>query len=298
MAVTVPYGHPDWQRQVEEESRRRSQAGSRDNRTGPTSLQDGRDLRNLSRQGLLDAQGRSAPQAGYTRVGPTAAYAGSRINMGPQDELRARELALADRLNAVATGTQMGAGEMAARREGNRAIAQQQAIARSQRGGGAALAARSAARATGDIGLNTAGQAAQARTQDQQLANQTLSGLLGQARGADIGLATSQAGLSQQAGLANMDAQNQAIFQQAGLNQATSLANMQARLQQTGMNDQAALAYLSQLYGVNVAEMQARLQMELQRQQIQAQKDMSSFGWGDLLQMGGTLGSAYLGRPA
>ncbi len=260
-----------------------------------TTLSDGDWLRSQTKAGILNAQNRVAPQSGYTTIAPVAQGAGATINMSPQDAWRQRQLALAGRLEGVLNGTQMGAGEMAARREGNRAIAQQQSFARSQRGGNAALAARGAATNAANIGLNTVGQAAQARASDQQMATQTMAGLLEQGRGADIGLATGQAGLTQQQGLANMDARNQAIFQQAGLNQATSLANMQARLQQTGMNDQAILAYLSQLYGVSSTELQARLQYEQIRQGGQASKNQLL---GQALTVGGTIIGGIYGGPA
>lgn len=256
-------------------------------------LQSAQWLRNQTMRGAMDARNRQAPQAGYTRVGPVSQAGAASINMRPQGDWRTRELALADRITGVANGSQLGAGEMAVRREGNRAVAQQQAAARAARGGGAALAARGAALNSANIGLNVAGQAGQARSQDQQIANQTLAGVLGQGRGADIGLATSQAGLQQQTSLANMDARNQQVFQQAGLNQATSLANMQARLSTMGMNDQAALAYMAQLYGIDAAEMQARLQQEQLRV-----AGTSKGTFGDLLQAGGTLGAAYLTGPA
>lgn len=228
-------------------------------------LQNGDYLRGLTRSQLLDIQGRQAPQAMGARVGNVAQGQGAQIATGPQGQFRDRTLALADRLNGVASGQQMGAGQMAVRQEGNRAIAQQQAMARMQRGGNAALAARGAATNVGNIGLNVAGQAGQAQRADAQMATQTMAGLLGEGRAQDIGLATGQAGMNQQMNLANMDARNQQIFQQAGLDQATSLANMQAKLQTMGMNDQAAQAYLAQLFNIDLSEMQARLNQEATR---------------------------------
>jgi hypothetical protein len=257
-------------------------------------LQSGDEIRSRVQEGLDAVRKREAPQATTTTIAPVRTANAAQINTAAQDQFRARQLVLADRVNAVATGGQMGAGELAARREGNRAIAQQQAYARMGRGANAATAARTAATNTANIGLNTAGQAAQAATTDRQMADQTMAGLLTSGRSADIGLATGQAGLNQQAGLANMDAQNQRVFQQAGLDQSTSLANMQSRLQAMGMNDQASLAYLSQLYGVDAAEMQARLQQEQLRLQGQANKNQLL---GNLLVAGGTVAGAYLGGP-
>ncbi len=272
--------------------RKRAEEAARRQQMATT--QSGDWIRNQTMQGMLDAQGRAAPQAGRTQIGQVSTYGGATINQGPQDQFRARELALADRLTGISTGAQQGAGELAVQRQGQRAAAQQIGMARMQRGAGAGMAGLTAARNVGNLGIATAGQAQQAAMGDQQMANQTLSGLLGQGRGADIGLATSQAGMQQQAGLASMDARNQRVFQQAGLDQATSLANMQARLQQTGMNDQAALGYLAQLYGLDVAEMQARLQAEQLRQGQQQIDNAESIGLGDLLQAGGTLGAAKL----
>jgi hypothetical protein len=259
-------------------------------------LDDSDLIRDLSMQGLLDARGRQAPQAAYTRVGQVSNYGGATINQGPQDQFRSRELGLADRMLGIASGQQRGAGEIAAMRQGNAAIAQQQGMARMNRGGNSALAARSAARNAGNIGLDTAGLAREAALRDQQMASQTAAGLLAQGRGADIGMATSQAGLQQQAGLASMDANNQRIFQQAGLNQATSLANMQARLAQSGMNDQASLAYMAQLYGVNATEMQARLALELAREGKPVAPGPNYLG--GALTVGGTVIGGIYGGPA
>ncbi len=236
-------------------------------------------LRQQSRQGMLDAQGRQAPQAGYTQMGPAAQSGYTQLMGGPQDQFRAQQMQAANQLGGVANGSVMGAGQMAARQEGNRAIAQ-------QRGGNAAIAARGAAMNTGNIGLNTAGQAAQAQRTDAMQAQQARAGILDQGRTQDIGFAGQNAQLQQQTNLANMDAQNQHIFQQAGLNQATSLANMQARLTTMGMNDQMAQAYLQQLYGIDNAELQARL----------AREGITAAGItpGDVMQVGGTVAAGAI----
>ncbi len=281
-------GYENARRRSEEEKRRRE---------GLTTLGNRYELANLSRQGLMDAQGRKAPQAAGTQVGQVQGYGGATINQQPQGQIRDYQLDVANRLAGVANGTQMGAGQMAVRQEGNRAVAQQQAMARMGRGGNAALAARGAATNTANIGLNVAGQARAAQVQDAQIANQTRAQILDSARGQDIGLATGQAGLTQQAGLASMDAQNQRVFQQAGLDQATSLANANLRLQQMGMNDATALAYLSQLYNISATELQARIALET-RQQMQAGQSTGRSLLGGALVAGGTIVGGIYGGPA
>ncbi len=239
---------------------------------------------------LNGVDNRAAPQADRTRVGNVAQGVGAQIAMGPQDQWRQRELELADQAQRVASGQQMGAGEMAVRRQMAQAAAQQQSMAASSRGANAGIAARAAARGLGANSVNAAGASGQAAMQDQGAARNLLAGVIGQGRGADIGLAQGQAGMNQQMNMANLDAQNQKVFQQAGLDQSTNLANMQSRLQQTGMNDAASQAYLAQLYGISLAEMQARLGQEA--------ANMAQTGiFGDLLQAGGALGSAAIMKP-
>lgn len=192
-------------------------------------MQSGGFVRDTSRQGISGVQGRNAPQ-----------MSSAQINPAQQAQFRSRQMALANRLTGVASGQQMGAGEMAAQRGANRAIANQQAMARMGRGAAAPTMARQAAMNTADIGVSAVGQRQQAALADQSAANQALAGVLGQGRQQDIGMATHQ----------------------ADLNQAGSLANMEAKLKTMGMNDAAILGYLSQMTGVDQAELSARLEQD------------------------------------
>lgn len=217
-------------------------------------LEDGAFMRDYIKQQMGGLNGRPVPRA-----------SAASINTGPQNQWRDREMSLADQLQKVASGQQMGAGEMAIRRGMNQAAAAQQAQAAMARGGMAGIAGRSAARNLGNLSVDAAGQGAQAALQDQGAARNLLAGVLGQGRGADIGIATNQ----------------------AGLNQQTSLANQDAELKARGMDDQARLAYLAQMHGISVAEMQARLAQEA--------ANMGQTGiLPDLLQAGGALGGAAI----
>jgi Chaperone of endosialidase len=220
------------------------------------------ELRRLGREGFQGAGGREAPMAQRTMVAPVRTGQAAQLSPGANAQSRDLQLQLANRLLGISSGQEMGAGEMAAMRQGNQAIAQQQAMARMGRGANAPLAARAAATNTANIGLNTAGQAQQAALQDQQVASGQLAGVAGQMRGQDIDVAGQNAQLRQGMNLANLSAENQRIFQQAGLDQATSLADQQAKLAQTGMNDQAQIAFLSQMYNVSTAQMQGLLERQ------------------------------------
>lgn len=228
-------------------------------------LEGAEEMRRRIRSGLDAVSGRAAPSMGRTTIGGVAQGRSASLDPRQQAEFRAREMALADRLTGVASGQQMGAGELATMRQGQRAVAQQQAFARMGRGAGAASAARTAARGAGEIGLGVAGQAQQAALSDQSAANAQLAGVLGQGRSADINIAGQNAQLGQQMNLANLDAQNQRVFQQAGLDQARSLAEMQSKLATMGMNDQASLGLMAQLFGISATEMQGRLAQEGQK---------------------------------
>lgn len=242
-------------------------------------------IQGVVQNGISGAQGRAAPQAANTQVGPVALGQGAALDGSQQAQFRQGQQTQINSLMAQAMGNQQGAGELAAQRQGQRAIANQQAMAAAARGGSGQLAQLGAARNAMDIGGAVAGQAQQAALQDRQNAQQMLGQALGQARQQDIGLASENANLSQQMNLANLSAQNQAIFQQAGLNNATSLANMQAKLQQMGMNDQAAIAYLQQLTGMNSTELQGRMAQE---SATMGQQGIA----GGLLQAGGQIAGA------
>jgi hypothetical protein len=171
----------------------------------------------------------------------------------------------------------MGAGEMAVNRQVQQALAANQAAARMARGQNAGMAGLMAARGAANISQGGIGQAAQQAMSDQQAARAVLGQVLGQGRGADIGLAQNQANLAQQMGMANMDAYNR-----------NSQFNAQAQMQQMGQNDAAINNYLSQLLAMNQGEQAGRLGLMQQHAQ-----DKGALG--GLLQMGGQIAAASAG---
>ena len=127
----------------------------------------------------------------YTAVNPQQQQINQSMGQTAQNDaqFRAMQLAQAQQLQRIASGQQQGAGELAAQRQVNNAIAAQQAQARMARGGmNPALAFRNAAVNSASTGLAGAGQAQQAALQDQINAQNQLGTVLGQGRSADINL--------------------------------------------------------------------------------------------------------------
>jgi len=206
-------------------------------------LQGGDMLRGYAEQQMHGAQGRMAPMAQAAHLSPASQLAG-----GPQDQWRAQQMGLAGQLSGVASGQQMGAGEIAVRRQAAQQAAQIAGQTNMARGANAGIMARAAARGLGDLGVNASGAAGQAALQDQSAARGQLAGLLGQGRGADIDLASQNAQLDQQRNM---------LAGQFG--QQTALANQQAALAQRGLNDQYGLGMLGQYAALSDAELRARM---------------------------------------
>jgi hypothetical protein len=236
-------------------------------------LEGGNYLRDYASGQLGGVQGRQAPTAQAAQLGNAA-----QLNGAQQDQFRQGQMGLMGQMAAVAGGQQAGAGELAVRRQANQSAAQQFAAQNMARGANAGIMARAAARQLGDLGTNAAGMGSQAALSDQMNARGQLAGLMQGARGQDLDLAGQNAAFNQQR-----------MLQQGQFNQQTNLANQGAQLQQRGMNDQYGLGLMGQYYNTSAAELAAR-----QNRAGMMPQDGGMFG--DLLQAGGTLGAAYLGR--
>ncbi len=237
-------------------------------------LEGGDMLRGYAQGQLGGVQGRQAPVANAQQLGAAAQLAG-----GPQDQFRQQQMGLMGQMAGVVGGQQAGAGELAVRRQANQGMAQQMGAMNMARGANAGGAARAAAANIGQMSTNAAGMGREAALSDQMNARGQLAGLLGQGRGQDLDMASQNAQLLQQRNL-----------MQGQFGQQTNLANQQAALQQRGMNDQYGLGLMGQYAGLSQAELQARMARAGMMQQ-----DGGMLG--DLMQMGGTLGAAYLGKP-
>jgi hypothetical protein len=207
---------------------------------------------------FLGGLGKSTNPSDYGVANPQqAAISGmlgqsaAQVDPTQQAQFRNMQMQQAQQLAAIASGQQKGAGELAADRSVQQAMAAQQAQAASARGGAnAALAFRQSARNQAGIGLSGAGQAQQAALQDQLNAQQALTGALGQGRGQDIGMGTTNAQLAQNQYGQNLGALTGINGQQLGAQQNA----MQAALGQQGilgglLNTGGALLGMSALRG-------------------------------------------------
>lgn len=168
-------------------------------------------------------------------------------NTAQSDQARQQQQTLADMLFRTAQGNAPGAGEMAVNRQIGQAEAAQTSQAQAARGANAALANRTAARNTAAIGVDGAGQAAQAQIVDQANAQQQLGGLLGGMRAGDINVA----GANQNAQMQQQQVQLNALAHMLGVDVAT----LQQDLARRGvvMNDKGMLPSLLQLSGQALA---------------------------------------------
>lgn len=138
------------------------------------------------------------------------------MNTAQADQSRQQQQTLADMLMRTARGDAPGAGEMAVNRQIGQAQAAQTAQAAAARGANAALANRAAARQSAELGVNGAGQAAQAQITDQNAAQGQLGQLLGGMRAGDINVA----GANQNAQMDQQKIQLQALAAMLGVDVA------------------------------------------------------------------------------
>lgn len=191
---------------------------------------------------------------GYGRGGITQQRA-PQLQLGA-DPFRASQLQQLGQLQGIASGQQQGAGELAAQRQYQNALAAQQAQARLARGGNAALAYRNAANQSAALGSSAAGAGQQAALTDQ-LNAQGLLGQLGSAgRQADINVAGQNA--ANQLGVQQLNSQNylSLLNQLSGMN-AAQLAGQNAA---NAANAQQSGALLGGLLNVGGQILGSRLQ--------------------------------------
>lgn len=177
------------------------------------------------------------------------------LNMGPQDQIRARQVTNLGSLEAAAAGAGPSAAELTMRAGLDRAIKEQQSRLAGVRGTGRVTAGLTAAHEVAGLQQEAARQGAIIKAQEQNQARGQLIGALEGTRGADIGLATTDAGLRQQTAIQNALSQtgvsqfnagagNEAARVRAGFEQQSSVQNAENALR-AGLANQSTEAQLN-----------------------------------------------------
>lgn len=180
------------------------------------------------------------------QIGPVREIAGQKVDETRADEFRTKQLTLAQALEKQMRGEGPSLAGIQFQQDTDRALKQQMAFAASNRNVNRALSSRQAMQNQAQLSQNAAQESAKQRFAEQLAAQQQLGSVVAQGREQDLGVATTNAGLAQQAGLSNQAAFNQALIAQAGLNQQAGLANQEAYNQQSiiqaNLNQNANLA--------------------------------------------------------
>ncbi len=168
---------------------------------------------------------------------PNERMTGARLDQTQADQIRGRQMGLADALTLSAAGQGPSAARSTLTAGSDQAMADAMALAKSSRGNpGAAM--KNALDAQGRIGVQTANQAAGIAANEQLAARAQLAGVLDASRGQDLGAATTNATLAQQTGATNLA---------ASIEQQKQKDAMIADLMKTGMSlDQAQRAFILQ----------------------------------------------------
>lgn len=204
---------------------------------------------NLGNAAQIDpSQLKIAPTDQYnsSQIGPTSQYGGATIDQGAQNEVRAQQMGFANQLQQQALGQGPSVAGLQLNAALDKNVAQQNALAASSNGVGRLLAQRRAAITTAGLGQDAARQSALTRMAEQLNAQQLLGTQQNNIRTNDIGVATNQAGLVNQAGINSMEEANKAAAAQATLNQSAAAGNAGAvntqNAQQALIDQQTAAA--------------------------------------------------------
>jgi hypothetical protein len=169
---------------------------------------------------------------------------GAQIDMGPQDQFRAQQAALSGQMMGQAMGTGPSLAEMNFQRAQDRSLAGQVAAAASQRGGRAGLQQLQLQRMAGDQARQAAVDMPMARLAEQQQMAGLVGGLAEQGRAGDIGLAQTQAGLTQESRARNLQAalESQAMRDKYEAGAMAGRAGIEEQLLKAKMGRQKLLA--------------------------------------------------------
>lgn len=217
------------------------------------------------------------------------------IDMAAQNQFREQQMGLAGQLSAQAQGQGPSLATNMLRQGQEAANAATFAQLATQRGGPTAMGARTAMQTQSSLGAQVARDAANARIQEQLAAREQLAGVLQAGRTGDIGLATTQAQMQQEAGLAKYRGDLETAIHQGRLDQDTASQMFAAAQTQAQQNAQLTMQFeeLRAKYaamGLDAAKANQLAAMGVQGAKAQQQ--------GNILNAAATVAGAYFGGPA
>lgn len=254
-------------------------------------------LRQKAREQEISAGMRAGKQISVDAARGTAAQ----IATGPQDQARNMQMELGSDLLAASRGQGPSVAGMQYQRNMEDAMAQQMSMAASSRGN-PGIAMRNAAMNQAGISQRGALDSAMIRAQEQQAAQGQLAGLSSNIRGQDIGLATDQAGLSQQMEMMNVGNQQQSNMAGAQLSQANEqfYRTLEAQFVAAGMSAEQAAIMAKQRLSELGADLELRQEGMRQGMNMNASNQAGNFATtivGGLIGGAGAAAGAALGKP-
>lgn len=217
----------------------------------------------------------------------------SRTVLSEDPALRNSQLAQAQRLEAQASGTAPSVAEQQFGQNLDRIMKAQHAQAASARGSqGSLLAQREATLAGQDMMQEAGRESAMMRMQEQQQAEQQLSGVLESIRSMDMTQLIKQAELDQQTSLANLNVRVETALTNARMRQESALteysteferqranqnAQLQADLANQATNLQTEITNAQNKVSVAMTNFQAALQTEIANKELQSKESSLIF---------------------
>lgn len=239
----------------------------------------------------VDANGIKTAQ-----IGAVADPRMTMINSAPQDQFRQNQADLAKNLAAQANGTgpSVAVNTLRQGQEGN--LAGTMAVLNSQRGQPNPALARAAMETNAEQQGKLAMDASTARLQEQMQAAGMLNNVASAGRQQDIGLATSQAQMDQQANLAKYQGDLQKALAQGQIDQNTynqQMDNARANATMAAQFQQLQAQYA----GMGMTAAQANQAAALQVQQINANQvaQQNKYAYADQGRRNGILGQVFSG---
>jgi hypothetical protein len=222
-----------------------------------------------------------ADEIGRIRNSPTQQMQGATINMSgtggnyfaadraAADQARGQQMSLAQSLAARAAGQGSSLAQMQMQQATDQSLASAMALARSGRGN-PAVAMKAAQMQNGMTTQQAAGQSAQLRLQEQMQAQGQLADVLGQVRGGDLNQQAQALGLrGQDASLATS---------QAGLDQDASKTNMLTAVEQQKQREELVKQYLAMGMALDEAQRAAQIQQNQFNAGLLAQQEAAKHG--------------------